>query len=132
MHGRAVVGGGVHGPLPRGEALAPGGVSFSQRLENLNGGLYSSAATLTQAARCEQTVDYKEIYKANKNRHFQNLHKRTGIACEDMIFFDNENHNCVNVAPLGVTCVYTPRGMTAEAWEEGLAMHAKAGASSGK
>jgi len=74
----------------------------------------------------QQTVDIKEIYKANKNKHFQSLHKKTGIPYEDMIFFDNENHNCVNVQPLGVTCIYTPKGMTQEAWEQGLAKHAKA------
>eukprot|EP00980_Cylindrotheca_fusiformis_P009620 scaffold2125_cov126-Cylindrotheca_fusiformis.AAC.13 len=39
---------------------------------------------------------------------------------KDIIFFDNEAGNCKQVAELGVTCVYAPKGMTYEAWENGL------------
>mmetsp|Transcript_37400 Transcript_37400/g.81439 ORF Transcript_37400/g.81439 Transcript_37400/m.81439 type:complete len:172 (-) Transcript_37400:126-641(-) len=67
----------------------------------------------------------KEIYPGKKTTHFQKMHKATGIAFKDMIFFDNENRNCVDVAPLGVTCVYTPNGMTTAKWKEGLAAFAK-------
>ena len=44
----------------------------------------------------------------------------TGIPYADMLFFDNERRNCVDVAPLGVTCVYTPDGLTQSKWDEGL------------
>lgn len=43
-----------------------------------------------------------------------------------MIFFDNEKRNCIDVAPLGVTCIYTPDGLTKSKWDEGLAKFAAA------
>ena len=42
-----------------------------------------------------------------------------------MLFFDNEIGNCRDVAKLGVTCVYTPNGMTELLWREGLTKFAK-------
>jgi len=42
-----------------------------------------------------------------------------------MLFFDNEMQNCRDVAKLGVTCVYTPDGMTKRLWREGLDKFAK-------
>ncbi|EKX39232.1 hypothetical protein GUITHDRAFT_143640 [Guillardia theta CCMP2712] len=73
----------------------------------------------------ESVVDIKEIFKSSKSTHFRNIHKKTGIPYEDMIFFDNEAHNCHTVAPLGVTCIHTPRGMTEEVWKNGLRQFAK-------
>ena len=61
------------------------------------------------------------IYKANKQVHFRDLQKRTNIAFEDMIFFDNERGNIYSVERLGVCSVYCPSGMTRNIWESGLA-----------
>lgn len=64
-----------------------------------------------------------EIYKANKQEHFRSLkEKYPSIDYADMLFFDNERHNLVSVAKLGVKCVHCPRGMDQEAWEKGLAL----------
>ena len=63
----------------------------------------------------------QEIYPGGKKTHFRRIHERTGVAYEEMLFFDNESWNITDVAPLGVCSVYTPRGMTAEAWAQGLA-----------
>ena len=73
----------------------------------------------------QSAVDIKEIFKSQKTTHFKNIQKKTGIAFEDMIFYDNEEHNCRTVKSLGVHCVYTPRGMTREVWESSLADFAK-------
>jgi hypothetical protein len=35
----------------------------------------------------ESAVDIKEIFKSQKTTHFKNIHKKTGIAFEDMIFY---------------------------------------------
>lgn len=35
----------------------------------------------------EAAVDIKEIFKSQKTTHFKNIHKKTGIAFEDMIFY---------------------------------------------
>jgi magnesium-dependent phosphatase 1 len=48
------------------------------------------------------------------------MHEKSGIAYEDMLFFDNERRNCQDVAPMGVVCVYTPRGMQTVEWYQGL------------
>jgi magnesium-dependent phosphatase 1 len=68
----------------------------------------------------EEVVHYKEIYPGDKQAHFSSFREEAGIACEEMLFFDNERHNCVSVSRLGVTCVHTPDGMTTAAWRQGL------------
>ena len=42
------------------------------------------------------------------------------IVTVPQIFFDNESRNCRDVEKLGVTCVYTPDGMTEAVWKKGL------------
>eukprot|EP00878_Enallax_costatus_P022505 GHUV01023877.1.p1 GENE.GHUV01023877.1~~GHUV01023877.1.p1 ORF type:complete len:131 (+),score=35.67 GHUV01023877.1:562-954(+) len=65
---------------------------------------------------------HNEIYPGSKLTHFKQIHERSGIDYEDMLFFDNERWNCTEVSKLGVKCVHTPRGMTAAAWQEGLSL----------
>ena len=75
-----------------------------------------------------------EIQSGTKCRHFENLHRASGIPYEDMIFFDNERWNITEVSGWsrevtggrGVTCVYTPDGMIQKFWENGLRDHANA------
>lgn len=43
-----------------------------------------------------------EIYPGSKVKHFESLHKRTGIRYEDMLFFDDESRNR-DTETLGVT-----------------------------
>ena len=63
-----------------------------------------------------------EIYYGNKKTHLTNLKKKSGIPFENMVFFDNEYGNIQSVKTLGVKCVYTPNGMTREAWDNALNM----------
>jgi magnesium-dependent phosphatase 1 len=63
----------------------------------------------------------EEIHGGNKQTHLRNIAERTGIALEDMLFFDNERGNCVDVSAIGVTVAYVPRGVTALAWDRALA-----------
>ena len=62
----------------------------------------------------------QEIYPGNKTTHFRRIRDASGIAYQDMLFFDNEMRNCRDVGRLGVTCVYTPDGMTDRTWQQGL------------
>lgn len=67
---------------------------------------------------------YQEIYPGNKKGHFKKIHQQSGIDYSDMVFFDNERRNIIDCNTLGITCIYTPNGMTDDAWAKGLAEHA--------
>lgn len=71
-------------------------------------------------------VDYRQIYPGSKGRqHFPALQKESGIAYDQMLFFDDCTYgdNCGDVARscVGTSCVRTPRGLTQELFEVGLA-----------
>ncbi|CAM9337690.1 unnamed protein product [Laminaria digitata] len=74
-------------------------------------------------------IKYREIYPDNKGKHFKRLHKASGIAYKDMLFFDDCNwgDNCRDVewACPGVVTTKTPEGMTPKNWAEGLAKFAE-------
>ena len=65
-------------------------------------------------------IDVEEISKTNKRDHFKRISDATGIAYEEILFFDNERPNCLDVSDLGVSVAYVPDGVTGEAWEESL------------
>eukprot|EP00930_Biecheleria_cincta_P098365 TRINITY_DN90019_c0_g1_i1.p1 TRINITY_DN90019_c0_g1~~TRINITY_DN90019_c0_g1_i1.p1 ORF type:complete len:184 (+),score=32.01 TRINITY_DN90019_c0_g1_i1:224-775(+) len=66
-----------------------------------------------------------EIYRSSKQRHLQALAKKTGIALQDMLFFDDDPSNIRDVQRLGVTSILTPDGVTEAKWQEGLAAFAR-------
>ena len=67
-------------------------------------------------------IKYREIYPDNKGKHFKRLQKASGIAYEDMLFFDDCNwgDNCRDVewACPGVVTTKTPEGLTPKKWAE--------------
>ena len=63
-----------------------------------------------------------EIGFSNKREHFQRLHKKTNIPYQSMVFFDNEYSNITSVQKSGVQYIYTPDGMTKDAWDDALVM----------
>ena len=67
---------------------------------------------------------HAEIYPSSKLRHFAALKKASGIAYEEMIFFDDEMRNIREVNGLGVTSIYVERGMSADLFHAGLDEHA--------
>ena len=60
-----------------------------------------------------------EIYPGSKMKHFEVLHKRTGIAYEDMLFFDDESRN-METEKLGVTMRLIRDGVTWGEVEKGV------------
>lgn len=60
-----------------------------------------------------------EIYPSSKVRHFEALHKRTGIPYEDMLFFDDEARN-KDTESLGVTMYLVRDGVTWDEVERGV------------
>ncbi|KAL1504426.1 hypothetical protein AB1Y20_010832 [Prymnesium parvum] len=73
-------------------------------------------------------IAVEEISKGNKQKHFKRIAETTGVRLEEMLFFDNERENCLDVAALGVTVAWTPEGVTAGAWEQSLARFPEPGA----
>ena len=87
-------------------------------------------ATRTTIARTRRKMTLSECFDSNliemsfsnKREHFQRLHKKTNIPYQSMVFFDNEYSNITSVQKLGVQCIYTPNGMTKDAWDDALIM----------
>jgi magnesium-dependent phosphatase 1 len=79
--------------------------------------------TLPGGVAIKTSADSSQIYKANKQAHFQKLKNQyPTVAYDEMLFFDNEMGNIRSVEKLGVKCVYCPDGITEGAWQEGLDM----------
>uniref|UniRef100_A0A7S3B824 FCP1 homology domain-containing protein n=1 Tax=Haptolina ericina TaxID=156174 RepID=A0A7S3B824_9EUKA len=68
----------------------------------------------------DDCMHIEEIAKGNKQGHLRRISDTTGVPLEEMIFFDNERGNCLDVAALGVTVAWVPEGVTAGAWEQSL------------
>ncbi|KAK1831297.1 magnesium-dependent phosphatase [Podospora conica] len=60
-----------------------------------------------------------EIYEGTKLRHFEVLRRRTGVAYEDMLFFDDERPNR-EVERLGVTMQLVADGLSWAELEKGV------------
>ncbi|XP_060832597.1 magnesium-dependent phosphatase 1-like [Bombus pascuorum] len=56
-------------------------------------------------------LKYKEIYPGCKVTHFSKIQKASGIDYRDMMFFDDENRNIVDVGKLGVNCIFVKNGV---------------------
>ncbi|GHJ87662.1 hypothetical protein NliqN6_4064 [Naganishia liquefaciens] len=72
---------------------------------------------LVKAVTFFQTM---EIYPGSKLRHFKSIHKKTGIAYSEMLFFDDEARN-KEVESLGVTMCLVRNGVDRKVFERGLA-----------
>ncbi|KAG1661507.1 Magnesium-dependent phosphatase 1 [Nymphon striatum] len=46
---------------------------------------------------------YKQLYPGSKCKHFEYFHQKSGIPYKDMLFFDDEYRNIVQIGKLGVT-----------------------------
>ena len=55
---------------------------------------------------------HQQIYPGDKAAHFLALQQETGLAFEDMVFFDDEPRNVASVGRLGVSAHLVRNGMT--------------------
>lgn len=70
------------------------------------------AHELLKLHEIDQYFPVKEMYPLSKVNHFRVIHEITQIDYEDMLFFDDEYGNIVDVSALGVKCVHLLDGLT--------------------
>ena len=64
--------------------------------------------------------DQFEIYPGSKVTHFRSLHKKTGIAYGDMLFFDDEARNRNVDRELGVQMILVLKGVSSAVFDKGI------------
>ncbi|XP_031826076.1 magnesium-dependent phosphatase 1 [Nomia melanderi] len=80
----------------------------------------SGAKQLLNLFNWEKYFKYKEIYPGCKVAHFSKIQKASGTDYKDMIFFDDEHRNIVDVGKLGVTCIFVKNGVNCSLVENTL------------
>ncbi|XP_004694660.1 PREDICTED: magnesium-dependent phosphatase 1 [Condylura cristata] len=88
-------------------------------------GEIKGATQLLELFNLSRHFVHKEIYPGSKVTHFQRLQQKTGVPFSQMIFFDDENRNIVDVSKLGVTCIHVQNGMSLKTLTQGLEAFAK-------
>ncbi|KAL5021092.1 hypothetical protein ScPMuIL_000247 [Solemya velum] len=68
----------------------------------------------------DKYFQYKEIYPGCKVTHFERFKQNSGLAYNEMMFFDDEYRNILDVSKLGVTCIFAENGMSDDVLEEGF------------
>ena len=74
--------------------------------------------------------EFQEVYTGDKTRHFTSIHKQSGIAYEEMLFFDDAKDgkfgNCAPVAALGAMAAHCPIGMSRSVWNNAVSEYIQA------
>ena len=70
------------------------------------------ADELMRLFNIKKYFEYFEIYPGSKLNHFKSLQEKTGLAYQNMIFFDDEYRNIEEVGRLGVETVFVENGIS--------------------
>jgi magnesium-dependent phosphatase 1 len=71
------------------------------------------------SGRAIDYFDHLQIYPGSKTTHFTRIHRDSGIAYDEMLFFDDESRN-KNVETLGVTMWLVKDGVTRSEIDDGV------------
>ncbi|EAW06936.1 Mg-dependent acid phosphatase [Aspergillus clavatus NRRL 1] len=77
-------------------------------------------AAKARSSRALDYFDYIQIFPATKTQHFSKIQQASGIAYEDMLFFDDEARNRNVETELGVTFCLVRDGMTKAEVDRGV------------
>ncbi len=69
------------------------------------------AKELLRLFKIDAYFDLKEIYPADKTKHFQNIRDHFQVPYTEMVFFDDEHRNILAAEELGVESVYVENGI---------------------
>ena len=81
--------------------------------------IQTAASDSTNSPTALSMFDYLEMYSGSKTNHFKQIHKRSGVAYKDILFFDDEPRNS-NVEDLGVTMQLVRGGVTHDQVDAGV------------
>jgi magnesium-dependent phosphatase 1 len=76
-------------------------------------------SNFSSSQRAIDYFDHMQIYPGSKTTHFERIHRDSGIAYEDMLFFDDESRN-KNVEVLGVVMQLVREGVSREEMDKGI------------
>ncbi|KAI4095949.1 MAG: hypothetical protein LQ344_001330 [Seirophora lacunosa] len=79
----------------------------------------SSSSKVPAGKRAYDIFDYMQIFPGDKKTHFQRIQKASGVAFEEMLFFDDERRNR-NVESLGVVFWEVPSGVSRAEVDRGV------------
>lgn len=77
-------------------------------------------AAHTRSVRALEYFDYIQIFPGTKTSHFSRIQQASGIAYDEMLFFDDEARNRNVQSELGVTFCLVRDGMTREEVDRGV------------
>ncbi|KAL8807607.1 MAG: hypothetical protein Q9182_000591 [Xanthomendoza sp. 2 TL-2023] len=77
------------------------------------------ASSKATSKRAYDIFDYLQIFPGDKKAHFARIQKQSGVAYDEMLFFDDERRNR-NVEALGVVFWEVPSGLTRAEVDRGI------------
>lgn len=81
-------------------------LAIASRIANVAGGYQ-----LLHLFGIKEYFNYVEIYPTGKRLHFRRLSKKTGIAFQEMVFYDDDYRNIKDIRKLGVLCNMVENGV---------------------